>query len=89
MQESAALNVGHRWRWMKSTTCPDTPGPRTIRSVRFPMAPPRTSPSPTAVEGRVTFRAYHTMAAEIPRLAAKNTQGTPAKRLNAPPVFVV
>src|SRR5207247_4558446 len=31
MQESATLNTGQTWKSMKSTTLPETPGPRTIR----------------------------------------------------------
>jgi hypothetical protein len=53
--ESAALNTGHHWRSMKSTTPPPmNPSPsRNARSVRLPSAPPTTRPMATADAGRV------------------------------------
>src|SRR5207244_6983009 len=75
MQESAALNTGHTWKSMKSLTWPDTPGPWTIRSVRFPSAPPRINPRPTADETDRSRNDAATIARLTARLAVKNTHG--------------
>ena len=56
MHESATLKTGQCGSWIQSTTSPrNTPGERSSRSVRFPAAPPSSSPSVTA-QGRLRSR---------------------------------
>ena len=86
---SAALNTGQTRRSTKSITRPDRPGPRTIRSIRLPAAPPSTSPSAMACAiGRarndVAAIARHTTIAAIAK-----SNGARSPRQNAPPLFVV
>ena len=87
--ESATLNTGQTWKSMKSTTPPETPVPCSTRSVRFPRAPPRISPSPIATGNDVTRHAPTTIATHTIALARKKTHGWLGNRLNAPPEFVV
>src|SRR6266540_3364963 len=89
MAESATLNTGHTWKSMKSTTRPEIPGPRMIRSVRFPNAPPRTSPMEAAVAHDPTRGENHTMASTTRPEAAKNSHGARWRMPNAPPELVV
>ena len=54
---SATLNTGHHPIDKKSTTCPRSgPGERKNRSTRFPIAPPRIMPRPTAHHGETSRR---------------------------------
>src|SRR6266540_14050 len=89
MAESARLNTGQTWKSMKSMTSPDTPGPRMIRSVRLPRAPPRISPRPSALAPEESRPDATTIAAHTTRVAAKKSQGCPPNRPKAPPEFVV
>src|SRR5437870_2742911 len=68
---SATLNAGHQPRAMKSTT-----DPRASRSLRLPVAPPRTNPNPTAVPPT---------GAVDPSKSADPRNPTPASSAAAPP----
>ena len=81
--------MGQMWKSMKSMTRPCNPDPRTTRSVRLPSAPPRISPSATAVSMFRCRNAVATMSTETMIVAPANNHGALPPMLNAPPEFVV
>ena len=86
---SAMLKIGQTWKSMKSVTSPRNPGPFTIRSVRFPRAPPRMSPRAIATFRRIGRNDAQTITSDTTIVAPANTHGALRPSPNAPPEFVV
>ena len=74
---------------MKSVTGPPNPGPFSARSARLPSAPPRISPSATAIEGRIGRKEKTTITTITTIVAPANSHGALRPIPNAPPEFVV
>src|SRR6201996_6504996 len=80
---SETLNAGHSGNLMKSVTDPvDT------RSIRFPIAPPISSPVGSHSPGRVgRSRKYTTSAPKAARVRIRTNAPPPAKKPKATPLF--
>lgn len=86
MDESATLKVGQCGTWIQSTTEPlRKPGGRKIRSRRFPVIPPRTSPATTAQALDSTLRTSRRVVAAIRRENIEKKRVALGAKLNAAP----
>ncbi len=86
--ESATLNVGQRLTCTKSITAPRmNPGARNTRSIKLPIAPPKTNDRATSISVSSARRTARTRK-NATTTASTARRGVNAwNRLNAPPVL--